>query len=108
MLAPSRSEGNTCLYTDDDLARFRRSVEIHFGRYRLDSAEDRLAFKSVVLTFQRHLPLAEEPDLGPTRLELMLNGAQGNWRRGAEPGRGRSPQSHGTREVVRRYFAGHV
>jgi len=41
----------------------RRSVEIHFGRYRADSAEDRLAFKSVVLTFQRHLPLAEEPDL---------------------------------------------
>jgi len=41
----------------------RRSVEIHFGRYRADSAEDRLAFKSVLLTFQRHLPLAEEPDL---------------------------------------------
>jgi hypothetical protein len=41
----------------------RRSVEIHFGRYRVDSAEDCLAFKSVVLTFQRHLPLAEEPDL---------------------------------------------
>jgi len=41
----------------------RRSVEIHFGRYRAESAEDCLAFKSVVLTFQRHLPLAEEPDL---------------------------------------------
>jgi len=41
----------------------RRSVEIHFGRYRADLAEDRLAFKSVVLTFQRQLPLAEEPDL---------------------------------------------
>jgi hypothetical protein len=41
----------------------RRSVEIHFGRYRAESDKDRLAFKSVVLTFQRHLPVAEEPDL---------------------------------------------
>lgn len=41
----------------------RRSVEIHFGRYRADRAEDVLAFQSVLLTFQRHLPLAEEPDL---------------------------------------------
>ena len=41
----------------------RRSAEIHFGRYRPDSAEDLLAFKSVILTFQRHLPLAAEPDL---------------------------------------------
>jgi hypothetical protein len=41
----------------------RRSVEIHFGRYRPEPAEDRRAFKSVLLTFQRHLPLATEPDL---------------------------------------------
>jgi hypothetical protein len=41
----------------------RRSVEIHFGRYRADRAADVVAFKSVLLTFQRHLPLAEEPDL---------------------------------------------
>ena len=41
----------------------RRSVEIHFGRYRPELAEDRRAFKSVLLTFQRHLPLAREPDL---------------------------------------------
>lgn len=41
----------------------RRSVEIHFGRYRADVAEDARAFKSVLLTFQRHLPLATEPDL---------------------------------------------
>src|SRR6266704_4411235 len=41
----------------------RRSIEIHFGRYRAELHDDRLAFKSVVLTFQRHLPLAEEPDL---------------------------------------------
>ncbi len=41
----------------------RRSREIHLGRYRAESAEDRLAFRSVLLTFQRHLPLGEEPDL---------------------------------------------
>jgi len=41
----------------------RRSVVIHFGRYHAEVAEDLLAFKSVLLTFQRHLPLAAEPDL---------------------------------------------
>jgi len=41
----------------------RRSREIHFGRYRAENPEDRRAFQSVLLTFQRHLPLAEEPDL---------------------------------------------
>ncbi len=41
----------------------RRSIEIHFGRYRAELDDDRLAFKSVVLTFQRHLAFAEEPDL---------------------------------------------
>ncbi|MBI4496625.1 MAG: ATP-binding protein [Chloroflexi bacterium] len=41
----------------------RRSIEIHFGRYQAESADDLLAFQSVVLTFQRHLPLAGEPDL---------------------------------------------
>jgi hypothetical protein len=41
----------------------RRSVEIHFGRYRADVDKDRPAFKSVLLTFQRHLPLSDEPDL---------------------------------------------
>jgi hypothetical protein len=41
----------------------RRSTEIHFGRYRAESAEDLRAFRSVLLTFQRHLPLAVEPDL---------------------------------------------
>ena len=41
----------------------RRSTEIHFGRYCADSAEDLRAFRSVLLTFQRHLPLAVEPDL---------------------------------------------
>jgi energy-coupling factor transporter ATP-binding protein EcfA2 len=41
----------------------RRTVEIHFGRYRASVDKDRLAFKSVLLTFQRHLPVSEEPDL---------------------------------------------
>jgi hypothetical protein len=41
----------------------RRSLDIHFGRYRADQPEDLRAFKSVLLTFQRHLPLAREPDL---------------------------------------------
>jgi hypothetical protein len=41
----------------------RRSVDIHFPRYRADRAEDQRAFQSVLLTFQRHLPLPEEPDL---------------------------------------------
>jgi energy-coupling factor transporter ATP-binding protein EcfA2 len=41
----------------------RRSREIHFGRYRTDDPADRQAFQSVLFTFQRHLPLAHEPDL---------------------------------------------
>lgn len=41
----------------------RRSVEIHLGRYQAENAEDLLAFKSVLLTFQRHLPLIAEPNL---------------------------------------------
>jgi hypothetical protein len=41
----------------------RRSVEIHCGRYCATLDKDRLAFKSVLLTFQRHLPVSEEPDL---------------------------------------------
>ncbi|MBI4320946.1 MAG: ATP-binding protein [Chloroflexi bacterium] len=41
----------------------RRSVDIHFGRYLAEYAEDLLAFKSVLLTFQRHLPLIAEPNL---------------------------------------------
>ena len=41
----------------------RRSYEIHFPRYHIDSPEEMLAFKRVLLTFQRHLPLTGEPDL---------------------------------------------
>ncbi|WP_373526257.1 ATP-binding protein [Nostoc sp.] len=41
----------------------RRSVDIHFRRYCADSPEDVLAFKSVLLTFQQYLPIAETPNL---------------------------------------------
>jgi Cdc6-like AAA superfamily ATPase len=37
----------------------RRSLDIHFPRYTIESAE----FKNVLWTFQRHLPLEKEPDL---------------------------------------------
>lgn len=41
----------------------RRSVDIHFRRYCADTPEDVQAFKSVLLTFQQQIPLAEPPDL---------------------------------------------
>lgn len=41
----------------------RRSRELHFGRYRAESSKEWQDFQSVLLTFQRHLPLAAEPDL---------------------------------------------
>ncbi len=51
----------TLLDLSDQLCR--RSVNIHFPRYYADSTSDIKIFKSVVQTFQRHLPLMEEPDL---------------------------------------------
>ncbi len=41
----------------------RRSIDVHFPRYRATDKEERLAFQKVLLTFQRHLPLEEAPDL---------------------------------------------
>lgn len=41
----------------------RRSVDIHFRRYCAENPEDVQAFKSVLLTFQQQMPLAEAPDL---------------------------------------------
>lgn len=41
----------------------RRSVEIHFPRYHLERHEDIMVFKSILLTFQRHLPFIKEPEL---------------------------------------------
>lgn len=41
----------------------RRSISIHFERYRAECGRDYTQFASVIYAFQRHLPLAEEPDL---------------------------------------------
>jgi hypothetical protein len=41
----------------------RRSLDIHLCRYRADQPEEIVAFKNVLMTFQKHLPLAEESDL---------------------------------------------
>src|SRR6516225_3839967 len=37
----------------------RRSMDLHFQRYRAESAEDRQVFCSVLLTFQKQLPFAK-------------------------------------------------
>ena len=41
----------------------RRTINIHFPRYKLDHPKDLKAFQSILLTFQKHLPLNVEPDL---------------------------------------------
>jgi len=41
----------------------RRSIDIHFRRYRADEKSELRIFKNVVWSFGRHLPLEEEPDL---------------------------------------------
>jgi hypothetical protein len=41
----------------------RRSIDVHFPRYRATNQQEVRAFQSVVLAFQRHLPLEEPPDL---------------------------------------------
>jgi hypothetical protein len=41
----------------------RRSVDVHFPRYRADDAEDRKIFVNIVHSFQNKLPLPEPPDL---------------------------------------------
>lgn len=43
----------------------RRSLDIDFPRYSAVNQDDIRAFKSTVLTFQRHLPLEDQPDLLP-------------------------------------------
>ena len=43
----------------------RRSIDIHFPRYRADRSGDYTAFRNVVFTLQRHLPLPGESDLLP-------------------------------------------
>lgn len=39
----------------------RRSVDIHFPRYRVDDAEDRKIFVNIIHSFQKKLPLPEPP-----------------------------------------------
>jgi hypothetical protein len=41
----------------------RRSIDVHFPRYNATKKDERQAFQQVLLTFQRHLPLSEPPDL---------------------------------------------
>jgi len=43
----------------------RRSIDIHFPRYRAESSEDYTAFRNAVFTLQRHLPLTGDSDLLP-------------------------------------------
>lgn len=41
----------------------RRSIDMHFRRYRADDLDDVIAFQRVLFSFQRHLPLPQEPEL---------------------------------------------
>jgi len=41
----------------------RRSIDVHFPRYRATDKNERQAFQQVLLTFQRHLPVEDPPDL---------------------------------------------
>ncbi len=41
----------------------RRTIDIHFPRYKAESSEDIEVFMNVLWTFQQHLPVQEEPDL---------------------------------------------
>jgi hypothetical protein len=41
----------------------RRSIDIHFRRYYADIPEDVQSFKSILLSFQRQMPVKEMPDL---------------------------------------------
>jgi AAA domain len=41
----------------------RRSIDVHFPRYNAAKKDEQRAFQQVLLTFQRHLPLSEPPDL---------------------------------------------
>jgi energy-coupling factor transporter ATP-binding protein EcfA2 len=41
----------------------RRSVDIHFPRYRADDPEDRKTFLTILRSFEQQLPISEPPDL---------------------------------------------
>jgi hypothetical protein len=50
-------------FTDWSAQLDRRSYEIHFARYDFNVSEEQKAFKSILSTFQHHLPLVVQPDL---------------------------------------------
>ncbi len=54
----------------------RRCVEIHVPRYRRERPDDVREFKRVLRTFQKHLPLVQEPDFAPL-WELCYDGSVG-------------------------------
>jgi hypothetical protein len=41
----------------------RRSVDVHFCRYRVDNTEDRKTFLNVLCSFERQMPLPDPPEL---------------------------------------------
>ena len=41
----------------------RRTMDIHFRRYRADNQDDFRAFRNIISSLQRKLPVREEPDL---------------------------------------------
>jgi energy-coupling factor transporter ATP-binding protein EcfA2 len=41
----------------------RRSVDIHFSRYRADDPDDQKTFLTILRSFEQHIPLAEPPEL---------------------------------------------
>jgi len=49
--------------TDLSAQLSRRSRGVHFPRYQAELPQEMTDFHNVILTFQRHLPLAQEPDL---------------------------------------------
>lgn len=67
----NRTQTVHVLYGTYDLLAFRnlngqlsrRSIDVHFPRYRAECAGDRKAFISVLRSFAQQLPLAETPDL---------------------------------------------
>jgi len=67
----NRTQTVHVLYGTYDLLTFRnlngqlsrRSVDVHFPRYRAEFADDRKAFIGVLRSFAQQLPLAETPDL---------------------------------------------
>jgi energy-coupling factor transporter ATP-binding protein EcfA2 len=67
----NRTQTVHVLYGTYDLLAFRnlngqlsrRSIDVHFPRYRVEVADDHRAFIGVLRSFAQQLPLAEAPDL---------------------------------------------